>query len=340
MVRRFERVEERIQEKRYKLIKQYYRLRNVTKVCEINGISKTTFYKWLRKYESSGMSGLRNSKPVPPSNPRTPTTDIKNKLISYSLRNPDLGCVKLALLLNSIGITLSSPTIQKILIEHKMGSRYDRWGLLEDEAAKGNMLLTENQISMLHKINPNLREKDRKLRCSGYLLFQDTLLVRNRKAKDEHFYIHFVIDSFSGYSFALTCPSLDQIYSVELLNRKVIPFFKTFNKQVSRILTDNGQPYTSKGKSKYNHFLEVYDIKHSLSSKRSLRFNGYVKRFINTIKREFSGFKRYSYGLIDESGFTSEFHEYLYDYNNKPHRGYPNYGKSPVNRIRRYRKNG
>lgn len=339
-VRHNERVEERIQEKRYKAIKLYYRIRDVDAVCERCGMSRTTFYKWKNKYESSGMSGLQNSKPVPKSNPRTPTIKIKNKIIDYSLQNPEWGCVKLSSFLKIIGIKLSSPTVQKVLIECDMASRIDRWGHLEDKAASGNILLTDYQIHMIKKINPCLRENAWKPRCSGDLLFQDVIRVGSKQPKSEPFYIQVVIDAYSSYSFALICSSLDQLYSIKLLQKKVLPFFQGYNRQVSKIFTDNGKPFTKRGKGEYNRFLTVNDIKHNLIGRGRLKTNGYVERFINTIKREFSGFKRYSYGLIDQSGFTSEFHEYLYDYNNKPHRGYPNYGKSPVNRIRRYRKNG
>lgn len=38
---------------------------NITKACRRYGISKTTYFKWLKRYNKEGEQGLINNKPCP-----------------------------------------------------------------------------------------------------------------------------------------------------------------------------------------------------------------------------------------------------------------------------------
>lgn len=57
------------------------------------------------------------------------------------------------------GISLSSPTVQTILIKHEMGSRYERLLKLEERAAKEPTELTAEQIRLMERANPCFRER-------------------------------------------------------------------------------------------------------------------------------------------------------------------------------------
>ena len=57
------------------------------------------------------------------------------------------------------GISVSSPTVQNILIKHGMGSKYERWLKLEELAAEQAIELTPEQVALIEKANPCFRER-------------------------------------------------------------------------------------------------------------------------------------------------------------------------------------
>ena len=45
---------------------------NVARTCRYYGISRQTFYKWLRRYEEQGLEGLRDRSSRPHQSPTPP----------------------------------------------------------------------------------------------------------------------------------------------------------------------------------------------------------------------------------------------------------------------------
>jgi hypothetical protein len=58
--------------------------------------------------------------------PQTTPPEVAKKVIEFALQYPNLGCCKLADELKHHNILLSSPTIQKILLRQRLGSRQER----------------------------------------------------------------------------------------------------------------------------------------------------------------------------------------------------------------------
>jgi hypothetical protein len=60
------------------------------------------------------------------SHPQTTPTEVAEKVIEIALQHPKFGCCKLVGELKHHNILLSSPTIQKILVRQRLGSRQER----------------------------------------------------------------------------------------------------------------------------------------------------------------------------------------------------------------------
>ena len=76
--------------------------------------------------------------PIPKSQPNQTTPETEAAIVECSLAHPSWGCVKLSDFSEAAGRTsVSSPTVQKILIRKDMASVYDRW-LKVEETASGN----------------------------------------------------------------------------------------------------------------------------------------------------------------------------------------------------------
>ena len=54
---------------------------NVSRTCRLFGISRETYYKWKRDYETHGESALINSKPCPQNPKLRIPADIEQKIL-------------------------------------------------------------------------------------------------------------------------------------------------------------------------------------------------------------------------------------------------------------------
>ena len=72
------------------------------------------------------MAAVETLRPQRKIHPHTTPPEVIERVIAFARINPMWGCCKLANELKHIGILLSSPTIQKILIRHHLGNRRDR----------------------------------------------------------------------------------------------------------------------------------------------------------------------------------------------------------------------
>ncbi|WP_457634891.1 helix-turn-helix domain-containing protein, partial [Persephonella sp.] len=70
---------------RLKWIEHYQKTRNISKTCRYYGISRTTFYKWYKRYQKEGIEGLYD-RPRTPKNKRKPTVRNKYQQIIIKVR--------------------------------------------------------------------------------------------------------------------------------------------------------------------------------------------------------------------------------------------------------------
>lgn len=110
-------------------------LGNVSEACWIKDVSRTQFYEYKRRLQTHGLEGLKDLLPIHKTHPFTTPPEEVEQLLAVSLDHPTWGCVKLSSILKLEGISISSPTIQNILVKHGMVSLYERLLKLEEKAA-------------------------------------------------------------------------------------------------------------------------------------------------------------------------------------------------------------
>ena len=90
--------------------------RNAALTCRHFGISRDTFYRWLRRFEESGPGGLENGSHRPRRVRRpTWTKDLENAVLELRLLTPGWGKDKLAVLLRDQGWHCSTSMVGRIL---------------------------------------------------------------------------------------------------------------------------------------------------------------------------------------------------------------------------------
>ncbi len=71
---------------------------NVAKTCRHYGVSRPTYYKWLRRYEEDGIEGLRDTSRRPHTSPNATRTEVVGKII-YLRRHYHFGPHKISMYL-------------------------------------------------------------------------------------------------------------------------------------------------------------------------------------------------------------------------------------------------
>ena len=313
-------------------------LGNVTEACRRRGISRTQFYEYKRRFQTHGLEGLKDLPPVHKSHPQTTPPEVVEKILELSLANPMWGCVRLSDQLKLMGISVSSPTIQKILIKHGMGSRYQRLLKLEEKALDQKIELTAEQVKAIEKANPCFKERHVESTRPGELLCQDTFYVGHLKGVGK-VYLQAVVDTYCSYGFGYLHTGKLPEHAATILHNDVLPQYREWGIPVSAILTDNGREYCGKEHHAYELYLALNDIEHRTTKVRSPQTNGFVERFNRTVLDEFlrPSLRQKFYGSVE--ALQEGLDQWLKHYNEeRPHRGYRNRGKRPIDAINEYLK--
>jgi transposase InsO family protein len=237
------------------------------------------------------------------------------------------------------GITISSPTIQNILIKHGMASRYERLLKLEEKAAQHAIELTPEQVAQIEKANPCFRERHIESNKPGELLSQDTFYVGVLKGVGR-VYLHTVVDTYGSYAFGFLHTSKQPEAAVAVLHNNALPFYEDLGFEVTAVITDNGREFCGKETHPYELYLSLNDIEHRTTRVRHPQTNGFVERFNRTVLDEFfrTTFRTKFYESVES--LQEDLDKWLVHYNTeRPHQGYRNMGRRPMDTINLFVKN-
>ena len=108
-------------EEKFKIISQGKHL-GISKICKKYGISRTLYYRWLKRYEKKGLPGLGPIKRTSP-----PSNKIKKETEFYVLdlikSYPDYGPRALSYLLEEAGYRISESGVYNILKRHNLSTK-------------------------------------------------------------------------------------------------------------------------------------------------------------------------------------------------------------------------
>lgn len=93
-------------------------LGNVSEACRRSGMDRTSYYEYKQRFQAFGVEGLKDLPPIHKTHPQTTPPQVMEKVLALSMANPARGCVWLSDKLKLEGISVSSPTVQDILIKN------------------------------------------------------------------------------------------------------------------------------------------------------------------------------------------------------------------------------
>ena len=118
------------------------------------------------------------------------------------------------------------------------------------------------------------------------------------------------------------------------LHNDVLPFYKKKKMTVENILTNNGTEFKGTDTHPYEFYLELNDIKHRTTRVRRPQTNGFIERFNRTVLDELFRitFRKKMYETVES--LQEYLDTWLKFYNtNRPHQGYRNMGRKPIETI-------
>lgn len=263
-------------------------------------------------FQTHGLEGLKDLPPIVHNHPQTTSAEVEEKIIAASLEHPGYGCIKLSAYLKLQGISVSSPTIQKILIRHNLGQKHQRWLRIEEKHLTEGMVPTPEQVRKIEKYKPCFKERHIESGQPGELLAQDTFFVGTLKGVGPE------------------C-------AVAVLHNEALPFYREHNIPVGAVLTDNGKEFCGTETHPFELYLAFNDIEHRRTQIKRPQSNGFVERFNRMVLDEFFriAFRETFYESVD--ALQADLDVWLHHYNyERPHLGYRNLGKRPFDTIQDY----
>jgi len=311
-------------------------LGNITEACRQRGMARQNFYEWKRRFQLQGFEGLKDLPPIHKTHPQTTPPEVVERMIELAFQHPSYGCNRLESLLALEGRRVSYVTIQKILNEHGLGTRHDRWLALEKKNAETPIELTAEQMVWLEKQNPCYRERHVESSRPGELLSQDTFFVGHLKGIGK-VYLHTIVDTFGSYAFGFLHAGKQPEAAVAALHNEALPFYREHNLTVSAVLTDNGREFCGTDAHPFELYLALNDIEHRRTKVRSPQTNGFVERFHRTVLEEFFEVKMRERFYESVEALQEDLDSWMEYYNKeRPHLGYRNLGRRPYDTVMQF----
>jgi len=306
-------------------------LGNVSKACQVMGLSRDTFYRYKSAVEEGGVEALFERTRRKPNLANRVDEATEQAVIASALDYPAYGQVRTSNELRKKGVFVSPSGVRSIWLRHNLANFKARLKALEAKVAEDGVVLTEAQVAALEK------KKHDDEACGeietahpGYLGSQDTFYVGTLKGVGR-VYQQTYVDTYAKVAQAKLYTTKTPITAADMLNDKVLPFYEEHELPVLRILTDRGTEYCGrKDKHDFQLFLALNDIEHTRTKARHPQTNGICERFHKTILQEFYqiAFRKKVYDSLD--ALQADLDDWIDHYNNKrTHQGKMCCGRTP-----------
>jgi transposase InsO family protein len=305
--------DDRIASYKYSVLQHARKHNNITYTCQVLNVSRTVYYKWLKRFSQLGYLGLQDKVRTKPKMPNQIKPDKEQIILNYIIAYPTHGPRRMANELKQQGITISDTGVYHVLCRKQLNHRLDR--LFYAQKKSDNPVVTERYIREITK----RQGMHISAYYPGYLFCQDTFYVGTIKGLGR-IYQQAGIDAYAGFGFAKAYMYKRAINAIDFLETKVLPVYGKFHIPLDIILTDNGKEYTThwaNGKHEYETYLKHNHIRHTRIKPRTPQSNGMVERFNRTLLEEFYQIAMIKkvYSSLDQ--LQDDLDQFIYYYNFK-----------------------
>ncbi|GMG95953.1 helix-turn-helix domain-containing protein [Tepidimicrobium xylanilyticum] len=312
---------------KYRILQHALKGNNISKTCELFGISRTTFYNWKAAYQKFGIAGLENKEPKKPKMPNKVSKAIERDILAYVEKYPEDGPRRIYYELKSEGINVGETGIYNVLKRNNLSKKEQRI-----EYSKNRALSNRTNRSLNKKI-PKFIDVEK--RYPGYLVIQriDFMGTFDGIGRIYQYCFYDTISKWAEVKLYNRKQDIDIWHYFEV---KLVYLLDTFNLTIENLVTEREReflPYFVKG-DKHNSIIEEYNINHLfISPDETDIFNG-IREFNEFLVKEF-----YNKILINEKldsfiKVENRINSFMREYNftNVISEG-PNEGKTPAEAV-------
>jgi transposase InsO family protein len=312
--------EDIVYDRRVRLIEHAAKINNVAEACRVFGVSRKSYYEWLKKAEVYGLSALLPRERRTPHQPNAMTSEEVAVILSEAIARPTLGPKSLLRHLEPRGVDRSASGVAKVLRRHHLGTARERIAALASLTAAESGQVTDEALAgpfgfCLFASRP------------GQLVALDTFYVGRLKGV--------------GAVWQLTAVDVaTRIAVVQLVvgdkTATIAAGFLDYLKKALRkhgitltgVLSDNGPEFT--GKAFKTRAGELGLVHHRIPP-RSPNHNAVCERFHGTVLHEFYR-PHFHRGRVDDIALLDRSLQiWLVDYNHhRPNHGDYMAGRTPL----------
>jgi transposase InsO family protein len=297
------------------------RVVGVSEACRTFGVHRSTYYRWKRMVERSGLEMLRPRERRAPRMPNQLSPMIETRILAFSIAHPGLGPRRISASLAQErwgGIVVSHSGVWKVLRRHGLSRRISRLSLVAGYAAppgpEGRAPEPERHVEVDHP---------------GELVGFDCFHVGRLSGTKGRVWQYTAIDIATSYVWAElhTTPLNPSARNTSTLARRVAADLASRGWRLERALTDNGSEFISAGFG--DALSDVGAIQTRIHPGRP-QTNGSVERVQRTILEE-CWRPSFARSLVPKmGGLSRDLEHYLSYYNEeRAHTGRLTDGKTP-----------
>lgn len=316
---------------RYRILQHGMKLGNVKNTCEMYGISRTIYYKWLKRYKQDGLAGLEEVSPQKPKMPNQVSQAIEKAILEHVVQYPADGPRQIYYKLDSDGYKVGETGIYRVLARNKLNHRKER------ELYSKERALQKASRKGAGGLDYKLRSKSNQY--PGYIVMETVDCVGKIEGIGK-VYQYVIYDVHSKWGRVKLYTSKNAIHISEYINMKIVPLMKTFNLPIKNIVRENRPEFSrywerrAYNKNSYIGRLNAQYWTFPADQKEILRP---IDEFIDRLHREFYKDKLESTEAINFETLETALEAYLRTYNfTQVITEGPNQGKTPTKVVLDY----
>lgn len=274
-------------------------------------VSPPTVYKWLRRYQLEGRSGLEDRSSRPHRSPTQTRPAVVRRITRLRRRRKTAWEIAQQL-------QMAPSTVSKVLKRVGLG----RLWRIEEQERPPVRYEHDQAGGMLHIDAKKLA----RIQGVGHRIHGDY----RRKHYGAGWEVVFVcVDDHTRFAYAEVLPAENKEYATAFL-RRALRRFNELGVEVKRVLTDNARCYSSKT---FRALCAQHQVRQSFTRPYTPQTNGKAERFIQTMIRRWAYARPYQTSAMRTAALPA----WIKDYNHRrPHRALGM--RPPIARLRDARK--
>ena len=230
---------------------------SVTRICREYNVPRSSFYRWKKRYDQEGPSGLYRKKPIAYNHPRKTPPEVIAKILELR-QEYQMGALRIKYYLERYhGIKVSEATVGRTLNAHGVGSL--------PKTAPRRALHTKRYVKTVpgHHVQVDVK----------------FLQLKNREGKTVKRYQYTAIDDATRIRALQIFPKHNQDGAIKFMDYVI----ERFPFRISTIRTDRGHEF----QARFHWHVEDLGMRHVYIKPRTPQLNGKVERSNRTDQTEF-----------------------------------------------------